>query len=54
MRASAEQFEVFERMHFVCFHYQFEHGDADIDQDDNSDRGLGMMPGTNPAIASSP
>lgn len=29
--ASAEQFERLERMHFVCFHYAFEHhGDPDL------------------------
>jgi len=22
---------VFERMHWVCFHYEFEHGDFDVD-----------------------
>jgi hypothetical protein len=30
--ASAEQYEVFERMHYVCFHYEFEHqGDPDVE-----------------------
>jgi hypothetical protein len=24
-------FEVFEQMHYVCFHYEFEHGDTDVD-----------------------
>ncbi len=24
-------YETFERMHYVCFHYEFEHGDRDVD-----------------------
>lgn len=24
---------VFERMHYACFHYEFEHGDIDVDED---------------------
>lgn len=24
-------YEVFEGMHYVCFHYEFEHGDTDVD-----------------------
>ena len=30
---SAQQYEVFERMHYVCFHYEFEHLDRDVDED---------------------
>lgn len=33
VRTSREQFEVFERMHYVCFHYEFEHDPADPDDD---------------------
>ena len=33
VQISADQFEVFERMHYVCFHYEFEHGDTDVDQE---------------------
>lgn len=30
--ASAEQYEVFEGMHYTCFHYEFEHeGDPDVE-----------------------
>lgn len=29
--ASAESYEVFEKMHYVCFHYEFEHDDTDVD-----------------------
>lgn len=28
---SREFYEVFERMHWVCFHYEFEHGPYDPD-----------------------
>lgn len=31
--ASAAQYETFERMHYVCFHYEFEHDPADPDQE---------------------
>ena len=31
VRENAAQYEVFERMHYVCFHYEFEHGDEDVD-----------------------
>ena len=30
--ASAD-YETFERMHYVCFHYEFEHGDVDVDKE---------------------
>jgi hypothetical protein len=29
--ASADQFDVFEQMHYVCFHYEFEHDPLDPD-----------------------
>ena len=32
-RVSAEQYEVFERMHYVCFPYEFEHDPADPDEE---------------------
>lgn len=28
---SRETYEVYERMHYVCFHYEFEHDDYDPD-----------------------
>ncbi len=31
VQVSRIQFEVFEQMHYVCFHYEFEHGDVDVD-----------------------
>ena len=30
VRVSAPQFDVFEQMHHVCFHYEFEHGEYDF------------------------
>jgi hypothetical protein len=32
VRVSAAQFETFERMHYVCFHYEFEHDPSDPDE----------------------
>jgi len=43
---SADQFDVFEQMHYVCFHYEFEHGDTDPDRE--------CMAGGCPAAAVSP
>jgi hypothetical protein len=28
---SLDAYNVFEKMHWVCFHYEFEHGDYDVD-----------------------
>jgi len=28
----ADRYEVFEQMHYVCFHYEFEHDPADPDE----------------------
>ncbi|TDD58514.1 hypothetical protein E1263_19075 [Kribbella antibiotica] len=33
VRVGSKHYEVFERMHYVCFHYEFEHGDADVDEE---------------------
>jgi hypothetical protein len=33
VRVSREQYEVFERMHYVCFHYEFEHDPFDPDEE---------------------
>jgi hypothetical protein len=30
---SAAEYETFERMHYVCFHYEFEHDPVDPDQE---------------------
>jgi hypothetical protein len=31
VHVNAAEYEVFERMHYVCFHYEFGHGDTDVD-----------------------
>jgi hypothetical protein len=36
VRVNREQFEVFERMHYVCFHYEFEHDPSDPDEECNA------------------
>jgi hypothetical protein len=28
---SRDAYNVYEKMHWVCFHYEFEHGDCDVD-----------------------
>jgi hypothetical protein len=33
VRVSWEQLELFERMHYVCFHYEFEHDPFDPDKE---------------------
>lgn len=33
IRVIAEHSRTFEGMHYVCFHYEFEHGDADPDEE---------------------
>lgn len=33
VRTSADQYDVFERMHFVCFHFEFEHDPFDPDEE---------------------
>jgi hypothetical protein len=33
VRVSREQYELFERMHYVCFHYEFEHDPFDPDEE---------------------
>lgn len=30
---SAAEYDVFEQMHYVCFHYEFEHGEFDVDEE---------------------
>lgn len=36
VRVSSDRFEVFERMHYVCFHYEFEHDPFDPDEECNA------------------
>lgn len=33
VKSSATDFEIFEQMHYVCFHYEFEHGEVDVDEE---------------------
>jgi hypothetical protein len=33
VRVSSDRFEVFERMHYVCFHYELEHDPFDPDEE---------------------
>ena len=44
MRASRDHYETFERMHYMCFHYEFEHGSADADADPDEDCGVPGCP----------
>ena len=30
---ASRDYELFERMHYVCFHYEFEHGEFDVDEE---------------------
>lgn len=32
VRRFKDEYDIFERMHWVCFHYTYEHGDYDIDE----------------------
>ncbi len=36
VRVSREHYETFERMHYVCFHYEFEHDPFDPDEECNA------------------
>lgn len=45
----ADRYDVFEQMHYVCFHYEFEHGVADPEVDPDDDCGLPGCPSA-PAV----
>ncbi|MGX7678692.1 hypothetical protein ACSMXN_18405 [Jatrophihabitans sp. DSM 45814] len=36
VRVNADRYDVFEGMHYVCFHYEFEHDPADPDEECNA------------------
>jgi hypothetical protein len=36
VRLNRESYEIFERMHYVCFHYEFEHDPYDPDEECNA------------------
>jgi hypothetical protein len=44
VRTSRDYFEVFEGMHYVCFHYEFEHDMADPQTDPDDDCGVSGCP----------
>jgi hypothetical protein len=44
VRMSPDNYEIFERMHFVCFHYEFEHRSGVPDNDPDVDCGLPGCP----------
>ena len=33
VRVNRESYEILERMHYVCFHFEFEHGGFDPDEE---------------------
>jgi hypothetical protein len=49
VRLSRDYYETFERMHYVCFHYEFEHGLPDKDADPDDDCGVPGCPSA-PAV----
>jgi hypothetical protein len=36
VRVNRDSYEIFERMHYVCFHYEFEHDPYDLDEECNA------------------
>lgn len=36
VRVNRDSYEIFERMHYVCFRYEFEHGPYDPDEECNA------------------
>jgi hypothetical protein len=44
VRVSGRYYETFERMHYVCFHYAFEHGHSQGDGDPDETCGLDGCP----------
>jgi hypothetical protein len=36
VRVNRDSYEIFERMHYVCFHYEFEHDPYDPDEECNA------------------
>lgn len=44
VRVSRAQYETFERMHYVCFHYEFEHELGIRDGDPDEDCGVPGCP----------
>lgn len=49
VRVSRDYYETFERMHYVCFHYEFEHDLSNQDTDPDEDCGVPGCPSA-PAV----
>src|SRR5882757_4864722 len=49
VRVSRNYYETFERMHYVCFHYEFEHDLSNQDTDPDEDCGVPGCPSA-PAV----
>ena len=55
VRVNRDSYEIFERMHYVCFHYEFEHAGFDPDEEcdaggcPSSRRGAGPLPLAGPS-----
>jgi hypothetical protein len=50
VRVNRESYEIFERMHWVCFHFVFEHGGFDPDEECDAP-GCPSSPSSSPAAA---
>ena len=48
VRVNRDSFEIFERMHYVCFHYEFEHDPFDPDEECNAGGCPSSRPGAPP------
>ena len=44
VRINRDNYEIFERMHYVCFHYEFEHDLSNLATDPDDDCGLPGCP----------
>lgn len=49
MRSNRDHYEMFERMHYVCFHYEFEHDLIEPNADPDEDCGVPGCPSA-PAV----
>lgn len=51
VRVRRKQYQTFERMHYVCFHYGFEHGPFDPDEECHAGRCLSFrLDASSPAL----
>jgi hypothetical protein len=49
VRLGRDNYEIFERMHYVCFHYEFEHNMTEAQADPDEDCGVAGCPSA-PAV----